>query len=287
MPATETVPALPDDVAELQAMVAALREQLEADRREHDAALVAERAKGRALLDHIALLEQQLATLRRNRYGRRSEQRDAEGDQLELSLEELEASVGELPELEPEERPPVAPRPRPRRRQTLPPELPRENIVHGATDACRECGGAVTRIGEDVSEQLEYRPASFRVIRHVRPKYGCRCCSAVMQAPAPSRPIERGLAGPALLAHVAVAKFADHLPLYRQSAIYAREGGDVVAVTAGGLARAGVGASSPARRRAPRSRAVGEEGACRRHTGAGTAARSRRDEDGPAVGLRA
>jgi transposase len=80
------------------------------------------------------------------------------------------------------------------------------------------------QLGEDVAEQLEYVPASFRVIRHVRPKLACDCCDAIVQAPAPSRPIERGLAGPGLLAHVLVAKFADHLPLYRQSEIYARDG---------------------------------------------------------------
>ncbi len=79
-------------------------------------------------------------------------------------------------------------------------------------------------LGEDVSEQLEYVAASFRVIRHVRPKLACTCCDQIAQAAAPSRPIERGQAGPGLLAHVLVAKFNDHLPLYRQSAIYAREG---------------------------------------------------------------
>lgn len=82
----------------------------------------------------------------------------------------------------------------------------------------------MTPLGEDVSEQLEYVTASFRVIRHVRPKLACTCCDQIAQAAAPSRPIERGQAGPGLLAHVLVAKFNDHLPLYRQSAIYAREG---------------------------------------------------------------
>ena len=80
--------------------------------------------------------------------------------------------------------------------------------------------------GADVAEQLEFVPASFRVIRHVRSKRACACCGAIVQAPAPSRPIERGIAGPGLLAHVLVAKFADHLPLYRQSVIYACEGVD-------------------------------------------------------------
>ncbi len=91
-------------------------------------------------------------------------------------------------------------------------------------ETCTACGGTMKLLGEDVSEQLEYVPASFRVIRHVRPKLACTCCDQIAQASAPSRPIERGLAGPGLLAHVLVAKFSDHLPLYRQSAIYAREG---------------------------------------------------------------
>ena len=92
------------------------------------------------------------------------------------------------------------------------------------TEACPECGGHLRQFGEDVSEVLEYVPARFRVIRHVRPKFSCATCEHIVQEPAPSRPIERGLAGPGLLAHVLVAKYGDHLPLYRQSEIYAREG---------------------------------------------------------------
>jgi transposase len=106
--------------------------------------------------------------------------------------------------------------------------LPRDEKVYmPAADACPSCGGGLRHLGEDVSEQLEYIPASFRVIRHVRPKLACSCCDAIVQAPAPSRPIERGIPGPGLLAHVMVAKYADHLPLYRQSVIYAREGVDL------------------------------------------------------------
>jgi transposase len=89
------------------------------------------------------------------------------------------------------------------------------------------CGGLLSKLGEDVSEMLEYIPASFKVIRHVRPRTCCTRCDAIMQAPAPNRPIDRGLAGPGLLAHVLVSKYADHLPLYRQSGIYAREGVDL------------------------------------------------------------
>jgi len=83
------------------------------------------------------------------------------------------------------------------------------------------------KLGEDISEMLEYLPASFKVIRHIRPRMCCAGCDRIVQAPAPGRPIDRGLAGPGLLAHVLTAKFCDHLPLYRQSEIYAREGVDL------------------------------------------------------------
>jgi transposase len=88
---------------------------------------------------------------------------------------------------------------------------------------CPQCQGELRKLGEDVSEVLEYVPASFVVIRHVRPKLSCTKCDCIVQAEAPSRPIERGLAGPGLLAHVLVSKYCDHLPLYRQSEIYARQ----------------------------------------------------------------
>lgn len=96
------------------------------------------------------------------------------------------------------------------------------------------------QFGEDVSEQLDYVPESFKVIRHVRPKFACTACERVVEALAPSRPIERGLAGPALLAHVLVSKFCDHQPLYRQSEIYARQGVKIERSTLAGW----VGASS-------------------------------------------
>lgn len=127
------------------------------------------------------------------------------------------------------EMPPAGRAPRQRApRKPLPEHLPRDEKVYlPATTDCPACGGNLKQLGEDVSEQLEFVPASFRVIRHVRPKLACGCCDAIVQAPAPGRPIERGIAGPGLLAHLLVAKFADHLPLYRQSVIYAREGVDL------------------------------------------------------------
>src|SRR5438552_1415173 len=87
-----------------------------------------------------------------------------------------------------------------------------------------DCGGELRKLGEDVSEVLEYVPEHLRVIRHVRTKLSRTKCDCIVQAQAPSRPIERGVAGPGLLAHVLVSKYADHLPLYRQSEIYARHG---------------------------------------------------------------
>jgi len=166
----------------------------------------------------IERLKMMIAKLRRTQFGRSSEQLDAMIDQLQLSLEELQVSQAEMT-------PPVEPAPRAvSRRKPLPEHLPREIHVHQPESQCTGCGGTLRHLGEDVSEVLEYVPARFKVIRHVRPKWVCRCCEHIAQVPAPSRPIARGLAGPGLLAHVLVSKFVDHLPLYRQSEIYAREG---------------------------------------------------------------
>jgi transposase len=121
-------------------------------------------------------------------------------------------------------------------RRPLPDHLPREiirhepaGIVHGANGGhgCPRCGGRLHAIGEDHSEILDYVPGRFRVIRHVRPRLACRGCEAVVQAAAPSSPIERGLPGPGLLAQVLVSKYCDHVPLYRQACIYARSGVEV------------------------------------------------------------
>ena len=108
-------------------------------------------------------------------------------------------------------------------RKPLPEHLPREEEVHEPSCTCPNCGGALRKLGEDVTEVLDYVPASFKVIRHVRPKLSCRICETIVQSPMPSLPIERGRPGPGLLAHVLVAKYADHLPLYCQSSICARE----------------------------------------------------------------
>jgi transposase len=167
-------------------------------------------------IEHLKLL---LAKLRRAQFGRRSEKLDRQIEQLELFIEELETARAAAPVSAP-----AAPAARPAR-QPLPEHLPRETRrIEPAAACCQSCGGELKPLGEDVSETLEYVPASFRVVRVVRPKLACGRCDAIVQAPAPGRPIARGLAGPGLLAHVLTAKYADHLPLYRQAEIYAREG---------------------------------------------------------------
>lgn len=173
----------------------------------------------------IEKLKIELARLKRMQFGRSSEQLDQTIAQLELSLEELEVSESEI--LAPINlHAPISEARKPARRP-LAENLPRETVVHEAPCNCPACGGALRAFGEDVAEILEYVPSRFKVIRHVRPKFSCATCQQIVQAPAPGRPIARGLAGPGLLAHVLVSKYCDHIPLNRQSQIYAREGIDL------------------------------------------------------------
>jgi transposase len=183
----------------------------------------------------IEHLKAQLAVLRRARFGRSSEKLDREIEQLELVLGELEEAVAEsnarTAEPAQERTSPARSKPTDRKpggRKPLPAHLPREQVIHPPPAACTCCSGkALRRIGDDVTEVLEYVPSSFKVVQHVRPKLSCRACETIVQAPLPSLPIERGRPGPGLLAHVAVSKYADGLPLHRQSAIYARQGVDL------------------------------------------------------------
>ena len=202
---------LPNDIDALKAMIVE-RDEMMLDLREQLSSNAVE-------IDQLKLL---IAKLKRMQFGRKSEKLDREIEQLELKLEDLEteaadAAAGDTGTAKQQRN--RAPR------NPLPNHLPRDEKVYlPAEEACPTCGGNLRQLGEDIAEQLEYVPASFRVIRHIRPKMACTCCDCILQAPAPSRPIERGIAGPGLLAHVLVSKFADHLPLYRQSVIYAREG---------------------------------------------------------------
>ena len=118
------------------------------------------------------------------------------------------------------------PKPRAANRGHLPAHLERiEQAIEIGNTACGCCGGTLHIIGEDVAERLDVVPASFRVLVTRRPRYGCRTCEAApVQAPAPPRIVEGGLPTEALIAHVLVSKYADHLPLYRQAQIYARQG---------------------------------------------------------------
>ena len=178
-------------------------------------------------IENLKLL---ILKLKRMHFGPRSEKRDHDIQQLELRLEDLEANQAAA------EPPPIVPAtialnhktPLKPVRRPLPTALPRETeMIEPRQESCPDCGGTLRRLGEDVSETLEYVPARFKVIRTVRPKLSCTGCSQIVQAPAPHRVIDRGLAGPGLLAHVLVAKYADHLPLYRQAEIYRREGVDL------------------------------------------------------------
>ena len=185
----------------------------------------------------IASLEQQLANreaiigkllaeikrLKHRQFGSSSERVEATLQQLGLALEAMQSAPPPVAEPSPTQDADskVTPLRRPR---TLPPELPRQVIVHAPEGHCPDCGTSLRPLGEDVSEMLHWVPGHFEVIRHVRPKLSCGQCSRVVQQPAPSRPIPRAMATPGLLAQVVISKYADHLPLYRQAAIYRRAG---------------------------------------------------------------
>src|SRR5262245_57618843 len=162
-----------------------------------------------------------IAKLQRMQFGPSSERVAHHIDQLVLQLEELETTRTATAAATVQT---AAPASQPARKPLLA-NLPREvETIAPQETACPDCGGTLKHLGEDVSEMLEFVPGRFKVIRTVRPKLACNRCDVIVQQPAPHRPIDRGLAGPGLLAHVLVGKYADHLPLYRQSEIYAREG---------------------------------------------------------------
>jgi transposase len=175
-----------------------------------------------------AKLQHQLEQLLRRIYGKKSEKLDP-SQLLLFAREILEAG---RPALTPTPEPPTAPPPPARiqghGRKPLPADLPRQRVMHDVAPEelpCPDCGAERTKFGEDVREQLEYIPASLVVLQHVRPKYACKACQAyVVIAERLPEPIEKGLPGPGLLAHVGVSKYADHLPLYRQTGILKRFG---------------------------------------------------------------
>jgi transposase len=198
--------ALPDDVTTLQEIVRTL------------AAERANLSDAQAEIERLRLI---IRKLQRSQFGRRAERFD--DDQLQLGFDDLNGDLGRVEARLPSAK--TTPSEAPAERPSLPRHLDREDIrVDLEQRTCPCCGGALHPIGDTISEMLDYVPARLRVIRICRPRYGCRACCTIHQAPAPERPIAKGLASPALLAHVLTAKYCDHLPLYRQCQIFARHG---------------------------------------------------------------
>ena len=190
------------------------------------AALAEARAKLSGAVALIAHLQLQIAKLRREQFGPRSERSQRLLDQMELQLEELVAAVGEDEaraetsgvEVEGFMR-------RPATRRNFPAQLLRRRVVHPAPTSCPCCGGTkLSKIGEDITETLDVVPRQWFVTEHVREKFSCRSCEKITQPPAPFHAIARGFAGPSLLAMILVDKYANHQPLNRQSEQYEREG---------------------------------------------------------------
>jgi transposase len=195
---------LPDDVGVLKEMIAELLELLQSKTRQIDQ------------------LQHRLGQLLRARFGNKAESVDPA--QLLLFAKELLA--------EPKEEAEAEDPPKPRRghgRRKLPRNLPRKIMIHDVPEAeriCTCCGGAMTKIGQETSEQVDYIPASVYIIEHVRPKYACGHCQdgTVITVPKPRQPIEKGLPGAGMLAHVITSKYCDHLPLHRLESIFQRHG---------------------------------------------------------------
>ncbi len=223
------------DAAELLDHIAELERKLKAEHAariasEERAAIAESRASG--LEAEVETLKLTIAQLRRNKFGASSERGARLIDQLELQLAELEERIAQEQAAAEIAAPPQNEQSAASGREThrkparrpLPEHLPRERIVHPAPSACPCCAGPLRKLGEDFTETLEHAPAQWKVIQHVREKFSCRHCEAITQPPAPSHPIARGRAGPQLLAQVLSGKYGAHLPLNRQSEIYAREG---------------------------------------------------------------
>ena len=220
---------LPDDPALLQAMVLGLK-----------AEIASMAAANRAYEALVQALKITIARLKKQRFGRSSEKIERDIEQLELALESLETARAAADPSAEEEAPedqtaltnettttdaPAPPRRRGRPR--IADDAPRETIVLDPGEHCPDCGGPLRLVGEDVAEILDFIAAKLKVVEVHRPKKSCRQCERMVQTPAPARPIRRGMASPALLAHILVAKYDDHLPLYRQGEMFARMGADI------------------------------------------------------------
>lgn len=179
-----------------------------------------------SLTYQVEKLKAELAGHRKARFGSKSEGSDQLALDLSEDVEIESAASDQEAEANSEasgEREPDKGAKRKHGRKPLPDHLDRKDEVLSPGDACGDCGGGLRQIGEDVTEELEYIPGRFVVRRIIRPRMACTCCEAFSQALLPSRPIERGRPEPGLLSHVLISKYCDHLPLHRQSGIYARE----------------------------------------------------------------
>ncbi|MEM0955975.1 MAG: IS66 family transposase [Pseudomonadota bacterium] len=205
-------------LAEREVSIQQLENEKDAQLQERDAAI--ERLKIEK--EHLT---HEIAILRRHRFGKRSESKSRSPQQSLLDDLVDEDIAGIETELEALAEPDTQARPRSKpRRQPLPPQLPRTEIHHDPESTTCECGCQLIRIGEDISEKLDYAPGQFSVERHIRSKWACRQCETVTQAPVAPHIIDKGIPTTNLLAQVLISKYADHLPLYRQEQIYARAG---------------------------------------------------------------
>lgn len=178
--------------------------------------------ENKKLVLHISQLEEQLKLLRSKQFGKSSEKVKHQIDNLEHSIEDVEISLGISAESLQEEK--SNNEKNKAKRKKIPATIPREDIKVETSKHCCECGEeSLRKIGEDTSEVLEYVPASFKVLRYIRPRYVCKKCEAMNQAYPVSKGIDKGKAGFGLLSHIMVQKYCNHLPLYRQSAMYERE----------------------------------------------------------------
>jgi len=220
---------LPTDIAALHEIILAQAAEGEA----RAAELAAAKAGLLATALEVEKLKLQIARLRRMQFGRSSEKIARTIEQLELRLEELEAEAPAASHDPATGEPPLAVEPsspperKTSKRRALPAHLPAREVVHEPNCTCPACGGEMRKVGEDATDILDYIPGHFEIVRHIRPAFSCRRCETMVQEQMPSLPIERGLPGAGLLAHVLVSKYCDHLPLYRQSQIYARDGVDL------------------------------------------------------------
>jgi transposase len=207
---------LSEDVATLRRMLIAEREARAAQEIELGAAKAGLVSKTL----EIEKLKVQLARLRRQQFGRSSEKIDRIIERLELMLDELEteAAIGPTTDVSSamaDKDESAATRKKSPRSAPVAEHLPRREIVHTPDCTCPACGGAMRKVGEDVSEVLDYIPGRFEVIRHIRPAFSCRVCERMAQRPMPSLPVERGRPSAGLLAHILVSRYCDHTPLYR------------------------------------------------------------------------